>query len=342
MISNHQAHTRRQLLTRHARFCVRFALSLLVFLLPLATHNTEVFAQDGTATIDDVLRVRTDLVTVPLIVTDGRGRRVGGLTQSDFAVRDAGRTVKVEYFAAGATRVALAFALDASGSAREHLAEQQEAALALFKRFADGSRVAVLHFREAAELVVPFTTDASAASSAFDFPALANRRTAIFDAALRAVRLFDKTDPAERRIIILISDGLDTASATNAKAVIKEANERGVSFYVIHFPLFTPGGDGRLVARSVAKGFRDLAERTGGRYFMIGDAASALDTHARFDLAPVFKSIEEDLQAQYVVGFYPNEAARNGQFHRIEIDLATRDKRKLRVRTLREGYILKQ
>ncbi len=342
MISNHQRFINLQLSTRRLRLALFHVCLVLSVQILLTVHNTKIFAQGGAASGDEVLRVRTDLVTVPLIVMDGHGRRIGGLTQTDFAVRDEGRAVKVEYFAAGATRVALAFALDASGSTREHLQAQREAALSLFKRFANGSRIAVLRFREEAELAVSFTTNTGTASHGFDFPVLANRHTAIFDAALQAVRMFDASDPAERRIIILITDGLDTASKTTAKVVTKEASERGVSFYVIHFPLFMPGGGGRLVARPAAKGLRDLAEQTGGRYFRIGDAESSLDTHARFDLAPVFKSIEEDLQAQYIVGFYPGEAARDGQFHRVEIDFAARDKRKLRVRALREGYVLKQ
>ena len=64
-----------------------------------------------------------------------------------------------------------------------------------------------------------------------------------------------------------------------------------VSFYVIQLPLFTPS-DGRLVPRPAAKGFRDLAEKTGGRYFVAGTSASALIPDAKVDLMPVFAAIE--------------------------------------------------
>jgi hypothetical protein len=114
----------------------------------------------------------------------------------------------------------------------------------------------------------------------------------------------------------------------------------GVSFYVIHLPIFAPR-DGRLKARPASSGFRELAEQTGGRSFLAGDAKSSLDPRAEYDLAPVFKSIEEDLQSQYILGYYPGEAARDASFHRIEISLTSRDNRKLRVRSLREGYTLK-
>ncbi|HWT00539.1 MAG TPA: VWA domain-containing protein [Pyrinomonadaceae bacterium] len=291
------------------------------------------------------MRVRTDLVTVPALVTDSDGRRVRGLAQSDFSVLDNGRAVTLSYFAAGTDKVALAFALDASGSVRELVARQRDAALQLFSRFGRGSRVAVVHFGEKAEVAVPFTADTALAEPAFSAHVPASRRTAIFDAAAATLRAFaaERSSPAERRILILISDGLDTASAAKAPAVINDARAQNVSIYVIHLPLFTPR-DGRLVVRRPAKGFRDLAEKTGGRYFVIGDEKTALDAAAgpAPDLAPVFRAIEEDLQGQYVLGYYPDEASRAAASHRITINLTARGRRDLRVRALREEYNLKQ
>jgi Ca-activated chloride channel family protein len=334
----HEAPSRRRPSTSAARSALlspRHALALSIWLLLLAACSLNVFAQNGAESGDDVIRIRTDLVTVPAFVTDARGRRVFNLSASDFALSDDGRAVKVEYFASGTERVALAFALDASGSARESIARQHEIALALFSRFGGGSRVAVLRFGETATWAAPFTTQASEALQALRLPALANHRTAIFDAAAVTISSFAApgTDATERRIVILVSK-------TPARAVIDQARALGVSFYVIHLPLFAPR-DGRIMARPASKGFRELAEQTGGRYFMVGDAKSALDPSAGYDLAPVFKAIEEDLQSQYVLGYYPGAAARDASFHRIEISLTSRDNRKLRVRSLREGYILK-
>jgi Ca-activated chloride channel family protein len=312
--------------------------SLLILLLSVPLSAQETTASET----DDVLRVRTDLLSVPFFVTDARGRRVGGLTRDDFTVRDDGQPVRVEYFAAGTERVALLFALDSSGSARDTITHQRETALALFSRFGPGSRVAVLRFADKSDLVVPFTADARLPLDGFSLPAMPGRRTAIFDAAAVAVRAFKERggDPSERRIIILISDGLDTVSTLKAESVINEARALGVSIYVIHLLSFV-ARDGRLVPRAGAKGFRELAERTGGAYFRVGDARSALDPHAVYDLSPVFRAIEEDLRGQYVLGYYPGESARDSRSHRIEITLASRN-RKLQVRSLRESYILKQ
>ena len=142
----------------------------------------------------------------------------------------------------------------------------------------------------------------------------------------------------ERRIVLLMSDGLDTLSSTKYSEVVAAARDRGVSFYVIHFQLFTPG-DGKLVPRPSSKGFRELADQTGGRYFRIGDAKSALDPHAHYDLVPVFEAIDNDLHGQYVVGFYPRETSRDGQPHRVAIGLANRNS-KLRVHQVKTTYRL--
>ena len=326
----HHPHT-----LRGSRFSICLATSICLLLF-----SSLVRAQEPEPV--DVISVRTDLVAVPLTVTDSRGRRISDLKQEDFVLTDDGRDAKIDYFASGAERIALAFVLDNSGSLREQLSRQRDAALGLFSRFGPKSSVAVIRFGQQARLIAPFTREAEVARAAFSVPvnlSAIGDRTAIFDAAMAAVQAYASRgeNSPERRIAILISDGLDTASRANAQQVIVAANRLNVSFYVIQLPLFTPS-EGHLVARPAAKGFRDLAEQTGGREFRIGDAKSSLDPHAEFDLTPVFKAIEADLRAQYVLGYYPGETARDGRFHRIQVSLTRTDRRKLRVRLLREGY----
>src|SRR5258706_5239732 len=185
----------------------------------------------------DVISVRTDLVALPVLVTDSRGRRIPNLRQQDFGISDDGRSVKIDYFAAGAEQVALAFVLDNSGSLREQLSRQSDAALGLFSRFGPGSSVAVIRFGSQALLLAPFTNDTERAGAAFSVPANLSGRTAIFDAGLAAIQAYRPRgeNSAERRIAILISDGLDTASRSNAAQVIEQANRMNVSFYVIQF-----------------------------------------------------------------------------------------------------------
>jgi Ca-activated chloride channel family protein len=323
----HNPHTR-----RGPRFSLCLATAIGLILFPSLVTAQEI----GT---DDVISVRTDLVAVPVTVTDSRGRRISDLKQQDFALTDDGRNARIDYFALGAERIALAFVLDNSGSLREQLSRQRDAAIGLFSRFGPGSSVAVIRFGLQARLLAPFTSDTESARAAFSVPLNLSERTAIFDAGMATIQAYAPRgeNSAERRIAIMISDGLDTASRSNAPQVIAAANRMNVSFYVIQLPLFTPS-EGRLVPRPAAKGFRDLAERTGGRYFVAGTAKSALDPNAPIDLAPVFAAIEADLRSQYVIGFYPGAASRDGQMHRTAITVSNR---KLKVRQLRTSYSLK-
>lgn len=321
----------------HTRRGPRFPLCLIT-VVGLLLFSPVVTAQEIQP--DDVIRVRTDLVAVPVTVTDASGRRISDLKREDFALTDDGRDTKIDYFASGAERIALMFVLDNSGSLREQLSRQRDAAIELFSRFGPGSSVAVIRFGQQARLVAAFTREADQARAAFSAPvnlSALSGRTAIFDAAAAAVHAYAPRgeNSTERRIVILISDGLDTASRANAAQVVAAANRMNVSVYVIQLPLFTPS-DGRLVPRPAAKGFRDLADRTGGKYFVA--ARSALDTNAPVNLAPVFAAIEEDLRSQYVIGFYPGEASRDGQTHRAAIRVSNS---KMKAHQLRTSYSLK-
>jgi Ca-activated chloride channel family protein len=237
------------------------------------------------------------------------------------ALKDQDQVVRSLYFSPGADRVALLFALDQSGSLREIISQQQDAALSLFSRFSDRSSIAVLRFSNAPLLIQPFTKDVEAARSAFRFRAGRDQRTAIFDAAAKSLEAFDDLPlvRSERRIVVLISDGLDNSSRTSADSVIDAALKARVSFYMIHLPLFEPR-DGRLEVRRPSKGFRDLAEKTGGKYFLLGDGKPAL-APGQQDLTPIFQAIEDDLKSQYLLGFYIAESARDNRKHEFSLSL---------------------
>ena len=295
------------------------ALVLLLVCLCISTPLA-VFAQQ-TVDDDDVIRVSTDLLLFPVRIRNKKGQAVAGLTDQDLLLKDQDQVTTGLYFSPGADRVALMFALDQSGSLRQVIAQQEEAALALFSRFGERSTVAILRFSDTASLVAPFTKDMAAARAAFRFAAARNEQTAIFDAAAKAVKQFAELPKvrAERRIVILISDGLDTRSRTSADSVINAAQEQHVSFYVIHLPLFEPR-DGHLAVRPPSKGFRELAEKTGGKYFLVGDVKSALSP-APQDLTPIFDAIEDDLKSQYLLGFYISESSKDNRKHVFSVSM---------------------
>ena len=152
-------------LLRRSLFLFCCALLAIASLLPV-----KALAQDPSEN-DDVIKVSTDLLLFPIRIRDKRGQIVKGLEQSDLSLNDKDQVTAGLYFAPGADRVAIVFALDQSGSLREIISQQQDAAVALFGRFSDRSSVAVLRFAESPSVVVPFGRDPAAARAAFSFGA---------------------------------------------------------------------------------------------------------------------------------------------------------------------------
>jgi Ca-activated chloride channel family protein len=295
--------------------------SLLSILFVPASFPFQLGAQTPTPTDEDeVLRVTTDLILFPARIRDQHGQRPNGLTERDLSLKDPDGVTTRLYLSSGADRVAMIFALDQSGSVRDIILKQKEAALGLFARFSNKSSIAVLHFAETPVIAAPFARDSTLARSAFETTARVNQHTAIFDAAAKAIEMFETLPRvrSERRIVILISDGLDNASRTKPSKVIEAAREKRVSFYLIHLPLFEPR-DNRLVVRRPSKGFADLAVKTGGVYLYPGE--TTFNMQKTINLEVLFQAIENDLKSQYLIGFYLGERAHDGKQHNLSLSL---------------------
>ena len=295
-------------------------INCLILIVCFGASIDPASAQDQPATDDEVLRVSTDLLLFPARVRDKNGKRPEGLSARDFLVEDRDGVTNGLYLSAGVDRVAMVFALDLSGSLRDLISQQRDAAVGLYQRFGDKPSIAVLHFDETPRIAASFAHDPAVARRAFDVAARPNRHTAIFDAVGKAVDMFDALPPirTERRIVILISDGLDTASRIKPQAVIAAARNKRVSVYVIHLRQYEVR-DGRVTQRKPTKGFVNLGSETGGGYIYPGDWA--FDSRAKVNLQHVFELIENDLKSQYLIGFYLNEKANDGRRHNFSLSV---------------------
>jgi Ca-activated chloride channel family protein len=305
---------------RSSSILSRLVVATFVSMIAIGIWPTTVLkAQDQD---DEVLRFSTDLSVFPIRVRNRNRTTKPELTADDLQLTDPDHVTTSSYFSVGADHVALVFALDESGSLSQTISQQRDAAVALFERFGKNSRVAVMRFSDRPRIVVPFGTDSDAARVAFDLRARQNSETAIFDAASEALKMFGDLhrDPAERRIVILISDGLDNFSTARVASIVSSAQDANISFYMIQVPLFEPR-DGHLAIRGPSKGFKELAERTGGKYFLTADVSTALLPSQHQDLSRIFTAIEEDLRSQYLVGFYVGEKGRDDRTHKISITI---------------------
>jgi len=259
-----------------------------------------------------IFRSAVDLVTIQASVRDARGRVVQGLTRADFEVRDNGQVRPViEFRADQQSPITLAILVDMSGSmsvgvkiamARQayesvlaHLREQDEVALFTF----DSS----LHERHG------FTHDFARLKDGLStFEPFGT--TSLYDAtAATARRLADQ--PATRRAIVVLTDGIDTSSSLTASQVSGVASSIDVPVYIV---ATVPSIDQRAMmeatergARSDTADLRDLAEWTGGH---LAFASTFTETIV------AASSIVNELRQQYVLAI---EAAPEREWRRLDV-----------------------
>jgi Ca-activated chloride channel family protein len=170
------------------------------------------------------------------------------------------------------------------------------------------------------EVTSEFTSDRDelvAASRDLDF----GNGTRLYDALATCL---DELQGVEgRRVILVFTDGEDTASRTGSDRVIQRARADDVMVYAIG--LESEYFDGSRIVRSRPDGrLRRIAEETGGGYFELQKTA---------DLAPTFTRVAQELHSQYLVGFVPLEL--DGRVHK----LATRVKRPGMTARTRRSYV---
>ena len=257
-----------------------------------------------------------DVIQVTAIVTDGSGRFVRGLQESDFTIYEDDKAQPISHFAAENIPLELVAALDISSSMTLALPGVKETA----KRFLSGLRsddqVTLLSFNENVFTLARRSTDLIARERAIDRMA-AWGGTALYDAILKAVDVLGRQ--AGRRSIVLFTDGDDQSSHATLEAAIARTEASDATIYAI--------GQGRAVSSPVLqKLLRRLATVSGGRSFFTEDQAS-LDTS--------FAQILEDLRSQYLLAFVPSSSVRDGSWHRIRVNVSGgRDVR------ARQGYRL--
>jgi Ca-activated chloride channel family protein len=270
-----------------------------------------------------------ELVTVTATVRDKKGRLVKGLTSSDFEVYDAGERRAITNFRAEASPISVALLFDISGSMR--VADR-----ALAARFAahhvlswlepGRDEAALFTFDSRLEEVAPFTVDTRALQGALgevDPFGATSLHDAVAEAARRAAMRASR-----RRAVVVITDGLDTASRLTPADVSGVASAIDVPVYVIAtvLPIDNPDREGSLTSpapRPEVGTVEDLANWTGGAFFY---ASTPSET------SKASRQLIDELREQYVIAFepVPSKGWR-------PLDIRTRDKN-LIVRT-RSGYM---
>jgi Ca-activated chloride channel family protein len=193
----------------------------------------------------DVVRVETQLVSVPTVVTDRNGRPVSGLRVENFVVFEDGRPQRVANFATTEAPFEIALLLDTSGSTREELGLIREAAKAFVGALRSGDRVAIVAFNNApqngsvvaaVEVLSALTSDRQLLSNAIDNIGTSNG-TPFYDALGRIAEQVFRDRPREevrgRRAIVALTDGVDSSSNSGYDDARAKLLRAGLASYFI-------------------------------------------------------------------------------------------------------------
>ncbi|HEX8707581.1 MAG TPA: VWA domain-containing protein [Pyrinomonadaceae bacterium] len=298
--------------------------------------------QESRAEPDEVLRIDTDLVPVDVTVTDAAGQPVRNLRAEDFKLYVDGAEQPLAFFNVekrnGAERpVALAFALDVSGSMTAEEMLRLQSAISIFTDRLSVNRssvFAVMSFGMKVKTLQSLTNDREKLQRAFARLAAEPNglSTHTYDAVDDAVRLLVRNAPRTRerrlmkRAVVVVTDGFPVGDTVSVQTVIERANAADVSVYIVTLPSFSR----MLVSTERAPlptplDVSGLAEKTGG--------ASVYATDR--DFGPLFRALAEEVVSAYVLAFYPSEEKRrDGRFHTIRVEAA----RGLSVRQSRPGF----
>lgn len=298
----------------------------------IATASAQQQQQRPPATV----RIDTDLVAIDVTATDASGNYVRDLRAEEFQVFEDGKPRRIDFFALNdeatlSRPIAAVFALDLSGSLKpEETATLRSAALKFIELMKGDAVFAAITFNYDVKVVQGFTDDPRRIERAFGNLKQFGGSTRIYDAIDRAVTLLSKKAPrtrrgrAVRRIVVVITDGFDSASIIDRQEMVRRARETGVTVYSMTLPSYmisaTRVGERVITPLDATR----IVAATGGRDF-------AADTT---DFTPIFRALAEEIRASYVLAYYPDR--RDGKFHELRVQTSRPG---VRLRSNRAGYV---
>jgi VWFA-related protein len=307
---------------------------------------------------DEVVRVETNLVTMPVSVVDRDGRFISGLQQKDFQIFENGIQQKVEWFQSVEQPFTVVLMIDVSPSTAFRIDEIQDGAIAFVEQLRPADKVMVISFDETVHVLSRPTNDRRVLRNAI-YQAQFGDGTSIYDAVDYAINR-ELASITGRKAVVLFTDGVDTTSRrANFQSTIADVEEVDALFYPIRYNTQRGnvwggggGGGGRRGNRrggmddwigvilgggnggggggpagsssgEYATGLRyleTLATNSGGRKY---------EADSTYNLEAAFAGIAEELRRQYSLGYYPDKAGQMGE------------RRQIKVRVMRPNVIVK-
>jgi Ca-activated chloride channel family protein len=282
------------------------------------------------------LKLESRLVTIAVNAVDGTGSPVGGLDKPDFRLLEDNKEQKVVFFdKESATPLSIVLAIDVSGTTQTSQRLEKEAAKKFVQTILrpgtkDPDELDLIEFSDTVRELVAFTPDKRRIAEGLGNLEHGDE-TALYDAIYLASQRLEETkqENGRRRVLVIISDGGDTAHGTRYQQALDEAQRDGVMIYsLIVIPIWADAGRNTGGEHALM----ELSNETGGKYYYIQESK---------DLGPAFSKVSDDLRTQYVLGYYApakTPQSRSDGFRTIKVEVtdpAMKGKVTLRFRT---GY----
>lgn len=262
------------------------------------------------------VKLSADLVTAVTSVTDGAGNQINDLSQQDFAVYEDNALQDIAgFYRESQLPLRLVFLFDASSSIRHRFDfEQRAAARFLRNLMRAGDQAAIMSVSTDSKIEVQFTENVETLANGF-----ARLRpegaTSLYTALVEAAKYLRPVEG--RRVMIVLSDGTDTASAATLAQALAEVQKSDAVIYAVHSTGVAPSANVQDLAGEFV--LKAMSEDTGGRAFFppIHDDQKK---EAR-DLDEIYKRIAAEVRGQYVLTYYSKSDAQPGVFKNIRIEV---------------------
>lgn len=314
----------------------------------------------------DVIKTTSNLIMVPVSVTDQQGQAVKGLQVADFRLDEEGKQQEITGIGDPQQvplAIALLFDVSSSTSQKGFFASQQKAAatfLSMVMKPAD--KAAIFTITDKATMVQPLASAETSAAKMLTIPAATSPvPTAFYDTVNAAAKYLMNSAPSNyRRVIVVLSDGDDNFSEQIRELSVAEARavqdgkqpfagtraglqlkhqqavasvQKAVQQADVIFYAVNPGGPSvklNQIAMRAERGLEAIAETTGGTAFL---------PDSDLDLERVFRQVAAELRGQYLLQYYGDSTAPASQFRRIQVTVPARNDVRVRAR---QGYYPKK
>ncbi|BDC50081.1 hypothetical protein F183_A23970 [Bryobacterales bacterium F-183] len=275
------------------------------------------FAQDDVPTF----RADSRLVVLHASVLDKSGKLQTDLKQQQFKVFENNIEQQIRAFRREDVPVSLCIVIDDSGSMRDKRAKVAAAALGLVKASNKNDEVCVVNFNDEAYLDQPFTNDINRLEQALE-KIESRGGTAMRDAVSMSIDYQKKDAKKDKRVVLVITDGDDTASTETLEKLVAKCQRSEVLIYAIG--ILTD--EEARKAKSAKRNLTMLAKESGGMAYFPKELA---------EVESLAIQIANEIRNQYLITYVPSNQNLDGSYRQIKVTASGKGSPVVRTRS---GY----